>query len=177
MLSSNHWNIISSWSQAGIGTSFVLELNPGSEQQRRDSSTTKTHRIAFDMGATPSFEDAIPAKHVFLSHGHIDHVGALFSHARARAVAFGGGGAATYFVPAQLLSRIEQCRDAMSELDASNNNRRIQLVEDGMRENNNNNNDEGGGTMTKRLLKMNLIPVHDGDEIPLKGIHYDSKTR
>ena len=192
-MSSSHWNIISSWSKAGIGTSFVMELNnnkiirssssscaataTGSEQHH--NSSTKTHRIVFDMGATPSFEDAIPAKHVFLSHGHIDHVGALFSHARAHAVACGGGGAAaTYFVPAQLLSRIEQCRDAMSQLDnaASNNknNNRNQS------ENNNNNTDEGSNIISRTkssLLKMNLIPVHDGDEIPLKGIHYDSKTR
>ena len=172
VMSSSHWNIISSWSKAGIGTSIVLELNnnlrsPGSEPNHNNSST-KTHRIVFDMGATPSFEDAISAKYVFVSHGHLDHVGALFGHARAHAVAFGGA-AATYFVPAQLLSRIEQGRDAMSHLDATTNINQLE--------------DESSSTTTttttrkKSLLKMNLVPVHDGDEMPLKGIHYDSKTR
>lgn len=169
VMSSSHWNIISSWSKAGIGTSIVLELNNNlrsSGSEPHNNSSTKTHRIVFDIGATPSFEDAISAKYVFVSHGHLDHVGALFGHARAHAVAFGGA-AATYFVPAQLLSRIEQCRDAMSNLDATSNI--INQLED-----------ESNGTTTTRkksLLKMNLVPVHDGDEMPLKGIHYDSKTR
>lgn len=166
-MASSHWNIISSWSKAGIGTSIVLELNNKSSSSGLEHrSTTRTHRIVFDMGATSAFEEAIPARHVFISHGHLDHIGALFSHARAHAVAHGGE-AATYFVPAQLLSQIEQCRDAMSKLDASN------LSQDSVDRGEN----SDSSTRTKSLLKMNLVPVHDGDEIPLKGIHYDSKTR
>jgi hypothetical protein len=101
MTSSTHWVIHSAWSKAGVGTSFVLELKSPSSQVPAPSSspisddvkkTSKKRpaRIALDMGATPCFDDAIPAKYVFLSHGHIDHVGALFSHARAHAVSCGG---------------------------------------------------------------------------------------
>ena len=166
-MASTHWNIISSWSKAGIGTSIILELNNKlSSSGLEHKSTTRTHRIVFDMGATSAFEEAIPARHVFISHGHLDHIGAIFSHARAHVVAHGGE-AATYFVPAQLLSQIEQCRDAMSKLDASN------LSQDSVDRGEN----SDSSTRSKSLLKMNLVPVHDGDEIPLKGIHYDSKTR
>eukprot|EP00571_Detonula_confervacea_P004956 CAMPEP_0172322098 /NCGR_PEP_ID=MMETSP1058-20130122/45025_1 /TAXON_ID=83371 /ORGANISM="Detonula confervacea, Strain CCMP 353" /LENGTH=370 /DNA_ID=CAMNT_0013037747 /DNA_START=139 /DNA_END=1251 /DNA_ORIENTATION=+ len=115
------------------------------------------------MGATPCFDDAIPAKYIFLSHGHVDHVGGMFSHARAHAVSCGGE-APTYFVPAQLLPQIEQCRDAMSLLDASN------IPHPGGE------GEEGCGGRTKSLIKMKLVPVHAGDEILLKGINYGSKT-
>lgn len=63
--------------------------------------------------------------------------------------------APTYFVPAQLLPQLEQCRDAMSLLDASN------ISPPG---------EEGAGR-TKSLIKMKLVPVHPGDEIPLEGIN------
>ena len=96
MPSSTHWNILSSWSKAGIGTSIVLELKKPPSPSTSDSSDAhqplskkSSPRIAFDMGATPCFDDAIPAKYVFVSHGHVDHIGALFSHARAHAVTFG----------------------------------------------------------------------------------------
>jgi len=87
----------------------------------------------------------------------VDHVGALFSHARAHAVTCGGA-APTYFVPAPLLPQIEQCRDAMSLLDSSNSHPE----------------EEGG--RTESLIRMKLVPVHPGDEVPLKGINYSSKT-
>ena len=35
--------------------------------------------------------------------------------------------------------------------------------------------EEGGGR--RDLIKMNLVPVHHGDEVLLKGINYGSKTR
>lgn len=113
------------------------------------------------MGATPCFDDAIPAKYVFVSHGHVDHVGGMFSHARAHAVSCGGE-APTYYVPAQLVPQIERCRDAMSLLDASHDE-----SEEGC---------SGGGGRTNSLIQMKLVPVHPGDEIALKGISFGSKT-
>jgi hypothetical protein len=89
-MSSSHWKILSAWSKAGIGTNVVLELLPQSSAHQGGKKTKSLPRIAFDMGATPCFDDAIPAKYVFLSHGHIDHAGALFSHARAHSVSCGG---------------------------------------------------------------------------------------
>ena len=35
--------------------------------------------------------------------------------------------------------------------------------------------EECGGR--RDLIMMNLVPIHPGDEILLKGIHYGSKTR
>ena len=94
-MSSKHWRTVSAWSKAGIGTSVVLELkSPPSGGDATNPSTAKStgagQRVVFDIGATPSIDDAIPARYVFLSHGHVDHVGALFGHARAHAVTYGG---------------------------------------------------------------------------------------
>eukprot|EP00581_Thalassiosira_minuscula_P011177 CAMPEP_0183721010 /NCGR_PEP_ID=MMETSP0737-20130205/13457_1 /TAXON_ID=385413 /ORGANISM="Thalassiosira miniscula, Strain CCMP1093" /LENGTH=407 /DNA_ID=CAMNT_0025950973 /DNA_START=5 /DNA_END=1228 /DNA_ORIENTATION=+ len=167
-MASTHWNILSSWSKAGVGTSIVMELkkppsspsssSPVDVRQNQPSAKKASPRISFDIGATRCFDDAIPAKYVFLSHGHVDHAGAMFSHARAHSVS-SGGTAATYFVPAQLMPQIEKCRDAMSLLDASNTHT-----------------DEEGGRKTS-LISMNLVPVYPGDEVPLKGIHYGSKSK
>lgn len=195
IMSSTHWNILSAWSKAGIGTSIVLELRSSppppsitsaSSSPSKQPSSKPSPRIAFDMGATPSIDAAIPAKYVFLSHGHVDHVGAVFSHARAHAVSCGGyvtlkcvldvacvvvlsqtpftdpihhSEAPTYFVPAPLLPQLQQCRDAMSLLDACNLN------------------PDGEGGRKESLIKMKFVAVGPGDEIVLKGIHFGSKTR
>jgi len=94
MPSSTHWNIQSTWSKAGIGTSIVIELKKlpttTSNHTQQPKKSKSSPRIAFDIGCTPCFDDSIPAKYIFISHGHIDHVGALFSHARAHSVSYGG---------------------------------------------------------------------------------------
>ncbi len=76
--------------------------------------------------------------------------------------------AATYFVPGPLLAQIERCRDAMSALDASTLN---PPADDDV--------GRGGSTSRTRksLIEMKLVPINAGDEIPLKGIKYGSKTR
>ena len=88
-MSSTHWKIHSAWSKAGIGTNIVLELLPSSTEET-GKQNKKMPMIAFDMGSTPVFDAAIRAKYVFLSHGHVDHTGGLFSHARAHSVSCGG---------------------------------------------------------------------------------------
>lgn len=161
MTSTIHWTIKSAWSKAGVGTNIVLELKSASNNADVNTKTKKRPVcVAFDMGATPCFDDAIPAKYVFLSHGHIDHVGALFSHARAHAVSCGGE-APTYFVPAELLQQIEQCRNAMSLIDSFTTT-----------SSDNENRNKG----RENLLNMTLVPVNPGDEFPLKGITFGSKT-
>ena len=94
-MSSTHWRVHSAWSKAGVGTSIVLEVRSppptkSSAATSLDARKKKMPIIAFDMGSTPVFDAAIPAKHVFLSHGHVDHVGGVFSHARAHSVCCGG---------------------------------------------------------------------------------------
>lgn len=69
--------------------------------------------------------------------------------------------APTYFVPAQLLPQIEQCRNAMSLVDSFTTTTSDNKIKNKGREN---------------LLKMTLVPVNPGDEFPLKGITYGSKT-
>mmetsp|Transcript_12184 Transcript_12184/g.28687 ORF Transcript_12184/g.28687 Transcript_12184/m.28687 type:complete len:193 (-) Transcript_12184:21-599(-) len=161
MVSSEHWNVHTAWSLAGVGTSIVLELKAPPQQSAASKKKSRsTARVAFDIGATDGFSEAIPAKYVFVSHGHVDHVGGLFAHARAHAVSCGGQ-APTYFVPAQLLPQIEKCRDAMSSLDA--------VCATSADEND-------GSLRGKSLIKMNLVSVEDGDEVQLKGIQYGSKT-
>lgn len=164
MLSSSHWNTVSIWSKAGVGTSIVLELKHLPPLSSSSSSSSSTPRVVFDIGATPNFDLAIPAKHVFISHGHIDHIGALFSHARAHAVSYGGEGA-TYFVPSQLLPLIETCRISMSALDDAT----ITTSDSDCEE-------QSSCRRKTSLINMNLISVNDGDEIQLKGLKYGSKT-
>ena len=93
-MTSTNWKVHSAWSKAGVGTSIVLELFSSSPTKSAattpEARTKKMPRIAFDMGSTPVFDAAISAKYVFLSHGHIDHVGGVFSHARAHSVCCGG---------------------------------------------------------------------------------------
>jgi ribonuclease BN (tRNA processing enzyme) len=161
---------VSIWSKAGVGTSIVLELKLSSSSSSLTSllsSSATTPRIVFDIGATPNFDLTIPAKYVFISHGHIDHIGALFSHARAHAISYGGEGA-TYFVPAQLLPFIENCRISMSELDAVTT---TTTTSDGDCKE-----QQSNCARKTSLINMNLIPANDGDEIPLKDLNYGSKT-
>jgi ribonuclease Z len=54
----------------------------------------KDINILFDCGHLDESEYA--AKHVFISHGHVDHIGACIIHARGKAMR---GKPATYYVP------------------------------------------------------------------------------
>jgi hypothetical protein len=90
-----------------------------------------------DLGATPIFEESIRASTVFISHGHLDHVGAIFSHARAHAVVCSGS-AATYYVPEAIRPQLEQARDAMFALDGD-----------------------------ERPTQMKILGVRPGDEVQL----------
>jgi len=58
------FSISASWSSAGVGTCIVVDLNEMGNQ-----------KIAFDMGSTPIFDHAVKASYVFISHGHLDHIG------------------------------------------------------------------------------------------------------
>ena len=94
-----------------------------------------------DLGATPAFGESMPAAVVLLSHGHIDHIGAIFSHARAHTLSFNSS-VPTYYVPKQILPLVEAAKEAMTALNAAG--------------------DRDGGT-----LKMNLVGVEPGDEFVL----------
>ena len=58
------FRLASAWSKAGEGTCIVINLDEIGK-----------HCIAFDIGATPIFDRSVAAAFVFISHGHLDHIG------------------------------------------------------------------------------------------------------
>lgn len=68
--------------------------------------------IAFDMGVCR--REAIAASHVFLTHGHVDHCGAVALHASARSV--NGLPAARYVSPVPCVPALERTFSAYDEL-------------------------------------------------------------
>src|SRR4051812_18477419 len=83
---------VSAYSKAGIATCVHL---------RRGKTS-----IAFDIGTAP--ERAAGASHVFVSHGHTDHIAAIFGHARVRSL--GTAGPATYYVPEYCLDPLTRAK-------------------------------------------------------------------
>ncbi|PAA88019.1 hypothetical protein BOX15_Mlig003964g5 [Macrostomum lignano] len=73
------------WSVSGFETCIVVH--------------GPSFRLALDIGACPP--QAISADHVFISHGHVDHCGALHQHMRRRQLV--GLPPATYYVPEHLV--------------------------------------------------------------------------
>jgi len=156
---SSLFRTVAIWSKAGVGTSLVLETKPvvglddGSIKNKKSTEKTKDvkgTRVVFDIGATPCFDESIKSSIVIISHGHIDHIGAIFSHARAHVLTMGGN-PATYYVPSALVTSLEDARTAMSKMDNL-------------------------GSGERNLLKMNIIGVEDGDEIELKQRKFRDKT-
>lgn len=111
----NNFRIVNAWSKAGIGTSIVLAFS----SPKKKSPPT----IAFDLGATPAYLDSVRASCVLLTHGHIDHIGAIFSHARAHQLSFGSSSIPTYYVPLEIVSLVKTAIEAMAAIDALGGNR------------------------------------------------------
>ena len=93
----SNFRIAGCWSKAGVGTSIVIEYNTNSTRDNNNNRGggggghgKRGARIALDLGATTCINEAIYAPVVLLTHGHIDHVGAVFSHARAHNMCCGG---------------------------------------------------------------------------------------
>lgn len=68
--------------------------------------------ILFDCGTLE--ERTLTARHVFITHGHIDHIGACISHARAKSLNSSG---ATYYVPLSCLEGLIQAKQAFEILE------------------------------------------------------------
>jgi len=126
---------VNGWSKAGVGTSIVLAFS--SSAKKKNPPT-----IALDLGATPAYIDSIRASCVLLTHGHMDHIGAIFSHARAHQLTFGGSSVPTYYVPLEILPLVEAAQKAMTAIDAA-------------------------GRDDHSLLQMNLVGVTPGQEVVL----------
>ena len=137
------FRVKSAWSKAGVGTSIVLQ-----PQDTEGADCKPSTRVVFDIGSTPTIADAFPASTVIVSHGHVDHVGGMFSHARAHSVAYGGS-TPTYYVPKPLVAKLEEARSAFSAMDA--------LCVDESEDN----------ARSHSLLQMHIVGVEPGDEIEL----------
>ena len=83
----NYFDVTSIWSKAGVGTCTILEIN---QSLAVSSKKRKPNRIVFDIGGTPNINETIPSKYIFISHGHIDHIGAIGCHARSHNLLYNG---------------------------------------------------------------------------------------
>uniref|UniRef100_K3WGI9 Metallo-beta-lactamase domain-containing protein n=1 Tax=Globisporangium ultimum (strain ATCC 200006 / CBS 805.95 / DAOM BR144) TaxID=431595 RepID=K3WGI9_GLOUD len=68
--------------------------------------------VAFDMGCC--FSRAARKSHVFITHGHVDHVGAFSTHAARRNLL--GMAPANYYVPAHLVGSMQRIMENISAM-------------------------------------------------------------
>lgn len=144
----SYFKLLNCWSLGGVGTSVLIESRMGT-------------RIALDVGCTPIIHDTVSASIVLMSHGHLDHSGGLFSHARAHFLLFHK--IPTYYMPIPLVDKVRNAEKAMCDLDsakiASNNEELCST-------------DSKFSTPTLRTspgMPINIVGVKPGDEIPLSS--------
>ncbi|CAN0187179.1 unnamed protein product [Ectocarpus sp. 4 AP-2014] len=97
--------VAGAWSKAGVCSCFNV----------RHRHLLGKHGVVFDMGVCPS--EVLHVAHVFVSHGHLDHCGAIVSHARLRALS--QGPPAKYYMGAELASGMEKVRKAFEEVEGA----------------------------------------------------------
>jgi len=93
-------HVKSIWSKAGVGTTVHVQ------------GVGKQASILFDCGHLDETEYS--AKHVFISHGHVDHIGSCITHARGKALT---GKPATYYVPPHCVEPLKEAQRAFEVLD------------------------------------------------------------
>ena len=92
--------IIGAWTRAGLGSCM------------RVKGLNNQEDMLFDCGVCEA--ETIAAGFVFISHGHVDHIGASISHARNKVMT---SKAAVYYVPVDNVAALEEARIAFSKLD------------------------------------------------------------
>lgn len=95
-------NVTGAWTKAGIASCVRVQ------------GSNKHDDFLFDCGFLNS--ETILSKYVFISHGHIDHVGSCISHARARSLS---GSVAEYYVPHDIVKHLNDAKKAFEKLDNS----------------------------------------------------------
>eukprot|EP01036_Dinobryon_divergens_P026322 gene26322-34950_t len=95
-------SVIGAWSKAGIGSSIKVQ------------GLSKAESILFDCGLLTT--EGLNCNSVFITHGHIDHVGACISHARARAISFSP---ASYYVPYGVYDALLDAKLAFEKMDGA----------------------------------------------------------
>mmetsp|Transcript_15448 Transcript_15448/g.18290 ORF Transcript_15448/g.18290 Transcript_15448/m.18290 type:complete len:153 (+) Transcript_15448:189-647(+) len=94
------------WSKAGCSTCIYVHYS-------------KKLKLLFDIGRVEleSFtEEIFACKHVFISHGHLDHSGAAFSHARQRSLRHPES-PAKYYVPVEIVKQFEEAKQKMESIN------------------------------------------------------------
>ena len=137
---------VTAWSRAGVGTAIHC-------------AWSKKVRVAFDMGTRLPAADG--ARHVFLSHCHLDHIAHIFIHARTRAM-LGAKEPTRYYCPAPCAPLLEQARVAFEALDAQSGG----LVADAEEQEE----EEEGGSGADPCghgprLAMEIVPLTAGDTV------------
>jgi len=94
---SNAWRVEAAWSVSGKSTTIVL------------SSRAAKRRVLLDCGGTGV--SCAEADVVLITHGHVDHLGGVFVHARSRQTP------ATYLVPAEIVPQVAAIREAFEAVD------------------------------------------------------------
>lgn len=93
--------VVKASTQAGMGSCVqVIGAN------RKDED------ILFDIGVFDT--EFLSAKHVFVSHSHIDHIGAAITHARMKYLI---SGSSTYYIPECAVKHLNDARIAFENLD------------------------------------------------------------
>ena len=92
--------VTGAWTRAGLGSCVRVE---GAE---------KLDDIIFDCGVCEP--ECLKAGFVFISHGHVDHIGACVMHARAKMLT---SRQSIYYVPTESVGPLDEARVAFSKMD------------------------------------------------------------
>lgn len=109
---SSNLRVAAAWTKAGYGSSILVK------------GTTKSDIILFDCGV---FEPELKAKHVFITHGHTDHIGSFPSMVRCIAKD-DSSTIPTFYVHPNLIGPLQAASKAFNEMDGSNSPINIQPI-------------------------------------------------
>jgi ribonuclease Z len=91
------------WTRAGLGSCVRVE------------GPNKHDDILFDCGVCAP--ECLSAGFVFISHGHVDHIGASIMHARGKMLT---SRQSIYYVPTESVEPLHEARVAFSKMDGKN---------------------------------------------------------
>ena len=127
-------------------------------------------------GSTPIFDQTMTIQNVVLSHGHIDHFGGIFSHARAYSLVCGGGSSSipNYYIPEELIPNIQKACNLFSDIDATTTTTTTTTATTSSSTTASSSTSSSSTTVStttkyeqRELLKMNIIPMKVGKEVEI----------